>query len=186
MGDLALLRDAVLRDERLALFGQLPAPGERLLEIFSIPAARRAIEPLTEQDLAVGLVLVSTLPNIERHACLAQIVDLDEHAAHRLPHARIVHVSSDEARHWAEVDRYHPTVRAAAYSLRAADEQSRTSFKWGFGVGVLGHERIAHGLFALARGVFLAADVPYDQMRPPAVERFLDAVAAAAEVQPCG
>jgi hypothetical protein len=179
-----LLRPAVLRDERLALFGRLPAPGERLLEVFSLPPARHAQAALTERDLATGLVIVSTLPNIERHACLAQIVDLDEHTAQQRPAPRVLHVSSDDARHWREVDRYHPTVRAESYSLQGADEASRTSFKWAFGVGVLGHPRIAHGLFALRDGVFLVAHVPYDQMHTPPVDHFLAEVATALEVAP--
>ncbi|HZS35906.1 MAG TPA: hypothetical protein VFF06_03720 [Polyangia bacterium] len=184
MGDLAFLRAAILRGEELALFGRLPSRGQPLYETFALPPARHADAALTERDFSTRLVLVSTLPNIERHACLGQIVGLDEHAAHRLPGARVVHVSADDARHWREVDRYHPSVRASAYSLRGADEQSRTSFKWAFGVGVVGHERIAHGLFALADGAFLAAHVPYDQMEAPSVERFLDEVIDVLEVQP--
>ena len=169
-------RAAILRGEVLSLFGRLPAPGERLLEAFTLPAARHARAPLTERDLSTGLVLLSTLPNIERHACVAQILHLDELAPRLLPQARVVHVSSDGAHHWCEVDRFHPTVRAASYTLAGADDPSSAGFKWAFGVGVIGHDRIAHGLFALEDGVFVAAQVPYDQMEAPPVAAFLQEV----------
>ncbi len=84
----------------------------------------------------------------------------------------------------AEVDRYHPDVRAEAYSLEGADEMSSTGFKWGFGVGVVGHQRIAHGLFALCDGVFLVSEVPTDQMQAPSVRRFLSDVEKALR-EPC-
>jgi hypothetical protein len=43
-------------------------------------------------------------------------------------------------------------------------------------LSVLDHERIAHGLLALFDGVFLAAEVPYDQMQPPSVATLLHGV----------
>lgn len=49
-----------------------------------------------------------------------------------------------------------------------------------FGIGVEGHQRIAHGLFGLRDGVFLAADIPDDQMKPADVRGFLTRVAALA------
>ena len=184
MSDLDLARPADLGGQPIYLVGRLPAPGTRLLDVFTIPPARRAEGPLTEADFASGLVLLSPLPNIQRHACVAQIVQLEE-TAHRFDDARIIHVSHDEAVHWHEVDRYHPNIRAASYSLRDADGQSRTSFIWAFGVGVLGHDRIAHGLFALRDGVFLAAEVPYDQLRAPEVDGFLHQLHQSLEEQPC-
>ncbi len=185
MRSLEFRREAVLRGEQLVLYGKLPQPGQPLYETFALPPARHAARALTDAELRRGLVIVSTLPNIERHACLAQIVELDERAAHRLAGARVVHVSSDAARHWHEVDRFHPNVRAAAYSLEGADEPSRVGFKWGFGVGVVDHQRIAHGLFALSDGVFVAAYVPYDQMQTVPVGPFLDEVEAAMAGVPC-
>jgi peroxiredoxin len=138
-----------------------------------IPAARLAQESLMATDLRQGLVVVSTLPNIQKHACLAQIVDLEEQSHETLPGLRIVHVSADHEAHWREVDRFHPNVQAAGYSLCCADAASREAFVKAFGVGVEDHHRIAHGLFALQDGVFLAADVPDNQMRPAETKAFL-------------
>ncbi len=64
-------------------------------------------------------------------------------------------------------------MTAPGYSLCCADDTSREGFGRAFGVAVQGHHRIAHGLFALKDGVFLAADVPFDQMEPPDVPSFL-------------
>ncbi|MCU1277938.1 MAG: hypothetical protein JWM53_1484 [bacterium] len=141
---------------------------------FVIPPARHATVPLTPTTLARGLVIVSTLPNIRRHACIAQILQLDEVAPHLLPTAAVVHVSADEPEHWAEVDRFHPNVRAPGYSLHAADQASRVAFGLAFGVAVEGHARIAHGCFALLDGVVLAAEIPRYQMHSMDVLPFLE------------
>jgi peroxiredoxin len=171
-----ILRHADLDGRPILLLGHLPHPGRSLVDVFTLPAARRATAPLTEADLRHGTVVVSTLPNIQRHACVAQIVQLEEECAHRYPSVRIVHVSQDEAIHWREVDRYHGGVTASSYTLSGANESSRVSFTWAFGVGVLGHKRIAHGLFALRDGLFIAAEVPFHQMHAPDVRAFLGAL----------
>jgi peroxiredoxin len=171
------MRTAQLGPSRIELQGALPLPGERLEADFTIPAARSASRPLVPSDLQEGLVVVSTLPNIEKHACLAQIVELEERSHETIPHLRIVHVSVDHETHWQEVDRFHPNIQAAGYSLCCADPASRRAFIDTFGVGVEGHHRIAHGLFALLDGVFLAADIPADQMKPAEVRTFLQRVA---------
>lgn len=150
-----------------------PRPGDLLTADFSVPPARNATEPLTGAHLARGLVLLSTLPNIHKHACLAQITEVEELAPHALPSPRIAHVSADDAHHWGEVDVFHGNVAAPGYSLCCADAESLESFGRAFGVAVEDHRRVAHGLFALRDGVFLAADVPFDQMQPPDVEGFL-------------
>lgn len=177
-----ILRHAELGGRPIQLVGPLPRPGAALLDVFSLPAARRATAPLTDGALRRGPVVVSTLPNIQRHACIAQIVQLEEECAHRFPQLRIVHVSQDQAHHWEEVDRFHPCIRAASYTLDSARETSRIGFTWAFGVGVLGHQRIAHGLFALHDGVFLAAEVPYQQLGAPDVANFLALLGAALPV----
>jgi hypothetical protein len=172
MGEMT--RRAQLGDSTIHLLGQVPVQGETLMADFVIPAARLAEKPLTAEDLRHGLVVVSTLPNIQKHACLAQIVELEEHGYARVPHLRIVHVSADHEDHWQEVDRFHPDIQSAGYSLWCADVKSRDAFVRAFGVGVVDHHRIAHGLFALRNGVFLAAEIPTDQMRPSDVQGFLD------------
>jgi peroxiredoxin len=162
-----------LGEQRVALLGRLPQPGDVLTAEFSIPEARRASLPLLAADLRQGLVIVSTLPNIQKHACLAQIVELEERSVHLLPSARVVHISADHADHWGEVDAFHPDVQAPGYSLCCADSTSRETFIVAFGIGVAGHHRIAHGLFALHDGRFLSIEVPENQMHAPEVERFL-------------
>lgn len=152
----------------------MPQVGARLEVSFSIPAARHAASSLSAAELLQGLVIVSTLPNIQKHACIAQIVDLEAQAKERVPLARLVHISSDHADHWLEVDRFHPDVETPGYSLCCADPVSRQAFAQAFGVGVVAHQRIAHGLFALHEGVFVAVEIPEDQMRTPEVARFLE------------
>jgi len=162
-----------LGDQVLARVHPAPRPGDLLAADFAVPPARHAVAPLRRADLVHGLVLLSTLPNIHKHACTAQIIELEEHVPVALPAARIVHVSADHAHHWAEVDLYHASVAAPGYSLCCADDASREAFGRAFGVAVEGHRRVAHGLFALKEGVFIAADIPFDQMEPPDVAAFL-------------
>ena len=61
-------------------------------------------------------------------------------------------------------------VRKALYG---ADPISREAFVQAFGVGVAYHRRIAHGLFGLQEGVFLAVGIPDDQLRPVGLQDFL-------------
>ncbi|MGE0644795.1 MAG: hypothetical protein AB7P24_14090 [Nitrospira sp.] len=168
-----MIRQAQLGDNVIYLQGRVPSRGERLTAEFTIPAARLAETPLTADGLRRGLVLVSTLPNIQKHACMAQIVALEEQGSEKLSDWTIVHVSADHEDHWREVDRFHPNVRAAGYSLCCADPASRAAFVSAFGVGVEDHHRIAHGLFALRDGIFLEVEIPHDQMRPAEVDGFL-------------
>lgn len=167
-------RRARLGPEMIELEGAAPLVGDRLAASFSIPAARHAGSSLTATELSQGVVIVSTLPNIQKHACIAQIVDLEAQAKEQVPSARLVHISSDHADHWLEVDRFHPDVETPAYSLCCADPVDRHAFAQAFGVGVVDHQRIAHGLFALNGGVFVAVEIPEDQMRTPEVRGFLD------------
>ena len=167
------MRTAQLGTDRIELLGDIPRRGERLTAEFVIPAARLATKPLTADELRRGLVVVSTLPNIQKHACLAQIVELEERGHKALPDLKILHVSADHQEHWQEVDRFHPNVQAAGYSLCCADPASREAFVLAFGVGVEDHHRIAHGVFALRDGVFLEVEIPHDQMSPVGVEWFL-------------
>ena len=122
------MRTAQLGTTQIHLQGRLPLPGDRLVADFAIPPARMAAGPLLASDLRRGFVVVSTLPNIEKHACLAQIVELEERTHEWLPELRIVHVSADQESHWREVDRFHPNIRAAGYSLCCADPVSRKAF----------------------------------------------------------
>jgi len=167
-------RPALLGEKQLSLVGAAPQPGDVLgAEEFSIPPARNADVPLTSASLRRGLTLLSTLPNISRHACAAQILELEEEATARLKDFRLVHVSADEPHFWQEVDHFHAGLRAQGYSLHGASVGSRESFASAFGVAVRGHWRIAHGMFALLDGMFIGADVPFQQLAVPDVHGFL-------------
>jgi len=140
---------------------------------FAIPAARNAIEPLRYGDLLQGQVFVSTLPNIGKHACAAQILGLEEALEKRAPEARLFHVSADEPRFWREVDLIHPTLRASGYSLFGVDSESVQAFSHLFGVAVVGTQRIAHGIFGIFDGFVTAAEIPDQQLGVPSIGRFL-------------
>lgn len=166
-------RWAMLGEQRITLLGDVPQDGSVLDARFSLPAARGARRPLTCAALRRGVVVVSTMPNIGRHACMAQIVELELHLDEQLPGARLVHISSDEAKYWREVDEFHIQAQSPGYTLHGATPASRAQFAAAFGVGVEGHHRIAHGLFALNEGVFVRSEIPLNQMGVPAVLCFL-------------
>jgi len=167
------VRKVALGSKTLHLLGQLPAIGSELLAAFQIPLARGDGGALCRASLSGPLTFVSTLPNIEKHACIAQIVHLHEHCHTEFPEAVVHHVSSDDLEHWRELDAYHADVRALGYSLSAASAPSALAFKRAFGVGVAESTRVAHGLFALLKGRFVAVDVPHNQLQAADVDRFL-------------
>jgi hypothetical protein len=170
------LRWAAIGERKIKLLGELPRVGDVLSARFSLPAARGSTTRLTSTRLRKGLSVVSTLPNIGKHACIAQIVDLEDQLNDWLPTAKLFHVSADEPHYWHEVDEYHGSVRAPGFTLHGATSVSQESFARAFGVAVEDHRRIAHGLFALQDGVFLHAEIPANQMQTPDVLRFLRAV----------
>ena len=171
-----ILRHADLGGRPIVLLGHLPHPGRALVDVFTLPAILRGTPPLTEADLVRGTVVVATLPSIQRNASVVRLVELEGVCAQRHPSARIVLVSQEESVQSNEVDCCRGRMSAASYTLSGASESSRVSFAWAFGVGVLGDQRIAHGLFALRDGVFVAADVPFDQMQLPDVSGVLTAL----------
>jgi hypothetical protein len=166
-------RTAKLGDSLIELEGSAPVLGSRLRGEFAIAPARHARAPLLASDLRAGWVVLSTLPNIEKHACIVQILDLEEAIAKMEPRPRLVHVSADEAHHWHEVDHIHPHLKAPGYTLASTSSEDRAAFTSAFGVGVRGKQRIAHGLFGLRDGTFENADIPYDQMGSPNVVEFV-------------
>lgn len=157
----------------LLLPGRAPEPGMSLAGDFVLPPARNARAPLTATRLCCGRVVVSTLPNIGRHACVAQVLDLEEHLAATYAGVTLVHVSADAASYWREVDLYHAALAAEAYTLDGADDDSVAAFTSAFGVAASGHRRIAHGLFGLVDGRFTAVDIPAEQMGTPDVHAFV-------------
>jgi hypothetical protein len=110
-------------------------------------------------------VIVSTLPNIEKRACTAQILALDKELGASRLRSRVVH--------WSQLERLHDQVNASGYTVDGASDEDRERFARAFGVAVVGERRIAHGLFALRDGVFLGAVVPENQFRSPSVRLFV-------------
>ncbi len=181
-----VLRWARLGEQPIRLLGSVPVAGDRLDARFSIPPARGDHRPLGSGRLRQGVVIVSTLPNIGKNACIAQIVDLEELSRAMVPEARLFHVSADEPHFWNEIDASHPHMHTPGYSLHGATASSRASFGAAFGVAVEDHRRIAHGLFALSDGVFLHGIIPENQLLAPDVKRFLRAVRKALRARsPC-
>lgn len=166
-------RIAKLGDTLIELEGSAPVLGSPFRGEFAIAPARHASAPLLASDLRAGWVVLSTLPNIEKHACIFQILDLEEAVVKMEPRPRLIHVSADEAHHWHEVDHIHPHLRAPGYTLASTSLEDRAAFTAAFGVGVRGSRRIAHGLFGLRDGTFEDAEIPYDQMEPPNVVEFV-------------
>jgi len=160
------------------LVGSAPVAGDLLGGDFALPAGRNTTSPLTRASLCRGAVIVSTLPDIGKHACALQVLDLEEHVRTELPGVRLVHVASDDASRWNEVDWYHPDLRAEGYTVAGAPAASRRAFTSAFGVGVSGSDRVAHGLFALRDGRFEVVDIPVQQLGSPDVHGFLRALAA--------
>lgn len=185
------MRKVYLDKKEICLEGDAPQVGSQLHDRFSIPPARNSMSPLTDARVCSGAVIVSTLPNIAKHACLQQIVDLEEklHVGscnvspqlqlektlqYPLEPVQIYHVSSDEAKYWNEVDVFHPSLKAPGFSLYGVNEESRAGFTNAFGIAVRNTSRIAHGLFGLYDGVFQVIDIPEQQMGTPDIEGFLE------------
>jgi len=164
--------------ESFELEGEPPTLGGLLNYSFILPDARgpnHILTPsITEADLKKGLVIISTLPNIQKQHCLQQIKELESLTYKLLPRStKIFHVSADDRSDWKKAEEHLASVRFHAYTLADAAEESVVSFKAAFGVGVKGTHRIAHGLFALLNGKFINLQVPDDQLGVPNVPLFL-------------
>lgn len=156
------------------LRGDAVRVGDVVHGAWSLPRVRGDGAPLGADSLRDGLAFVSTLPNIHKHACVAQVLRLEHEVSHAWPHARVHHVSADGPETWAELDDFHAEVRAGAYSLALATEASSDAFRACFGVGVEGTPRVAHGLFAVLDGVVLGSEIPFEQMGAADVDLFLE------------
>jgi peroxiredoxin len=169
----SVLRSALLGNEEIFMIGEEPRVGDRLVADFEISAAWNASQPMKSEDLRKGWVVLSTLPNIQSHACSSQIFDLEQGLRTFEVPPRLFHVSADESHHWREVGEFHPELESPGFTICGADS-SREAFCLAFGVGVVGHSRIAHGLFALKNGTFVLVQIPRDQMHTMDVQPFLE------------
>lgn len=167
-------RKVFLDDKVIHLRGPRPKMNTPISVRFNIPAARNAQQPLKQTDLMQGIFIISTLPNIQKSACMRQILDL-EHVIQKnfKDSVTLVHISSDEARYWQEVDDLHPHLKAKAYTLDGVPEEIKEEIADMLGVGVVDSHRIAHGIFGFKDGRIIAAMIPRQQMGNPDVRVFV-------------
>lgn len=157
------------------LEGKEPAIGSVLDHTFLIPEAI-GNSAVADVNLKKSLVIVSTLPNVQKDHCIQQILELENLAKKLLPSAtKIHHVSSDTRLDWRSAQN-KIKIPIKAYTLHDAVPVSRLEFKEAFGVGVVGNDRIAHGLFALFKGQFVAVQIPSEQLGIPNVSLFINHV----------
>ncbi|MCC5814070.1 MAG: hypothetical protein JJT78_04885 [Leptospira sp.] len=168
-----ITRKVYLGDHEISLVGEKPKLGRRVSTCFHANPARKARAKLTLEKISKGLVIISTLPNIRSFACSQQVFDLEMEVKEHLPEAKIFHVASDPKSGWEEVDKLHPFLKSPGFTLDGVDSESVESFKQAFGVGVKGHKRIAHGLFALQDGEFIVSYIPRQQYGIPNIKRFI-------------
>lgn len=159
-------------DKTYLLEGNLPFIGQTITKDFKLQAAIG--NPVTTKDLFQGLFIVSTLPNIKKEHCIQQVQELETFARLLLPTStQIIHVSSDPVAAWKNAKAFLPDVELRAYTLFDTDPESVAAFREEFGVGVMGSDRVAHGLFALFHGQFMKLQVPDDQLGVPNIPLFL-------------
>ena len=166
-------RKVLLDDKVIHVRGSRPRINTSISFRFDIPAARNAQQSLRETELLQGNFVISTLPNIQKSACMRQVLDLEHSIKKNLQQTKLVHISSDAAIHWKEVDELHPKLKARAYTLNGLDAKTKQEFADMFGVGVVESERIAHGIFGLKDGKIITAMIPRQQMGNPNVSVFV-------------
>ncbi len=169
-------RKVFLGDHPIFLQGKVPKLGDRILTKIKALPARRTKTNLTEKKLLKGLVIVSTLPNIRSHACSQQVLDLEIESKKLFPKCKIFHIASDPESGWEEVDKLHPFLKSPGFTLTGIKKQEKDTFKSCFGVGVCDHHRMAHGLFALLDGEFIAIYIPRQQLGTPNIKSFLNKI----------
>ncbi len=174
MEDKKKKRRALLGDKEIKLIGNRPKEMQQIKGKFAIPAARNTKKSLRLKGLSNGTLILSTLPNIGKHACVRQILDVEEKSekilGKKIP---IYHVSSDEPEKWGEVTEIHPNVKAKGYSIYKMNNEEKKEFLNNFGVEVENNQRIAHGLFGIKNGKIMTSLIPTIQMGNPDVNRFL-------------
>lgn len=165
-----------LGDKPIQVYGSKLKSGDKIESRFHLPAAYNTKQALKEKDIAKGLVILSTLPNIRSNECSTQVLDLEKEVKARNLKAKIYHVACDCPKHWEEVRHLHPFLKAKGYTLKLANERDTESFKQALGVGVRGSKRIVHGLFAFQDGKLLASYIPRQQYGSPNVKKFLNSL----------
>lgn len=169
------MRTVKLGSEVCYLEGKEPSVGSILDCTFLIPEVT-GTSAIADINLKKDLIIISTLPNVAKDHCIQQIVELETLAKKLLPGSvKIYHVSSDSRLDWKTAQSKIP-FSIKAYTLYDAVQISRFEFKEAFGVGVVGSERLAHGLFALFRGQFIAVQIPNEQLGVPNIPLFINQI----------
>ena len=169
-------RKVFLGDCSIFLEGSQPKYGQKLANNITAKPARKTKEALGSTQLSQGLVFVSTLPNIRSFACSQQVLDLEVGSKKKFPKSKIFHIASDPKSGWKEVDLLHPFLSSPGFTLCGLSKDEKERFKSSFGVGVENENRIAHGLFALLDGKFIASYIPRQQYGVPNIKLFLNKV----------
>jgi peroxiredoxin len=160
-------RKVFLGDCSIFLEGSQPKYGQKLANNITAKPARKTKEALGSTQLSQGLVFVSTLPNIRSFACSQQVLDLEVESKKKFPKSKIFHIASDLL---------HPFLSSPGFTLCGLSKDEKERFKSSFGVGVENENRIAHGLFALLDGKFIASYIPRQQYGVPNIKLFLNKV----------
>lgn len=167
------MRTVKVGTETYALEGNPPNIGDKLNSAFLLAEAL-GDGFIADVNLKKGLVIVSTLPNIQKEHCVQQIIELETFTYKLLPAStKIIHVSSDTRLDWKSAEKHLANLPVKAYTLYDTAPESVAAFKATFGVGVVGTSRIAHGLFGLMHGQFVNIQIPDDQLGVPNVPLFL-------------
>lgn len=167
------MRTVKVGTESFSLEGEPPILGRDIAHSFVLPEAI-GTGSISDAIMRKGLVIVSTLPNIQKEHCVQQILELETYTYKLLPAStKIIHVSADERIDWKIAEKNLAGIPFHAYTLYDAEAQSAAAFREAFGVGVVGNHRIAHGLFALLNGKFINLQIPDDQLGVPNVPLFL-------------
>jgi hypothetical protein len=167
------MRAVKVGTETYLLENEAPKIESYLERKFFIPEAI-GNSAVADVNMKKGLIIVSTLPNIQKEHCIQQVVELQTITYKLLPSStKIFHFSSDTRLDWKAAEKHLAGLHIKAYTLYDAVHRSVVEFKAAFGVGVQGTPRIAHGLFALINGKFVNIQIPDDQLGIPNVPLFL-------------
>ena len=163
-----------LGDLPVELIGKRPKTGEPIDGKFGFRPVLNTKANFPCLGNAKGIVFLSTLPNVRSFACSTQVLDLEEEVIIRKIPAKIFHLASCGKESWSEIKKLHPQLKAHGYSLQNCNTNDVNRFKHKLGVGVSNSNRLAHGLFVLKNGKFIASYIPKQQYGVPNIKRFLN------------
>ncbi|TGL48907.1 hypothetical protein EHQ59_15695 [Leptospira kemamanensis] len=160
----------------IELYGKKPKFGEPFRGKFQFTPALNTRSRFPNLQNTKGLVFVSTLPNVKSFACSTQVLELEEEIKARKLQAKIIHLASCGQNSWMEIKKLHSHLKAKGYSLGKRNSMEVQTMKQILGVGVINSNRLAHGLFVLLDGKFIASYIPKQQYGVPNIKRFLNKI----------